>query len=561
MLLRQSPAGPFRALTEAFLGRFFENEITTGIDDLKGAFFWMLAALAMPGLFLPWMMSFDWHLIGMFRGPEALREASQDAKVFYLGLAMIASGVLTLTAWSSLLPDRRDTLILGTLPVAPATIVGARLTALAVYLLLVAVAMHALAAVCFGLMLAVESTGLFAVRGIVAHFAAASAAGASVALCVTAAQGAALALAGPRFFRPMSTVLHAGLAGLMALGLASILVITFSVVHTVRGYGGNLQPWILFTPPVWFLGLYECILGTSNPVLLGLARNAILLLAVALAVTLVSYPIAYRRLMVSSVDHGGASSHGIGSTLRGLMIRTAGRDPEVRGAADFYVATITRVERHRFVMAIALGLAVAWVLGGWTAIEPSSRPAAAWLSLPLSSMMFLLAGFRIAASLPGDVRAGWLFDLKEPSRAQARQAMERVMILLAVVPPALLSAGVYWSLWGRDVALIHAAVSLVVGTTIVELLIWERDRIPCGHRWNPGSANLGYRLPIYLGVFLVVTVWIPRLEVFVLSNAYAAAFISLLIAVAAAVRYASASHVIVPAEDTVDAVAGVLRLD
>src|SRR5688572_25170181 len=97
---------PFRALSGAFFARFFENEITTGIDDLKGPFFWLLAALAVPGMFIPWMMSFDWQGIAMFKGPLALREASQAEKVFYLGFAMIASGLLTTITWSSLLPDR-----------------------------------------------------------------------------------------------------------------------------------------------------------------------------------------------------------------------------------------------------------------------------------------------------------------------------------------------------------------------------------------------------------------------------------------------------------------------
>src|SRR5687768_7244600 len=112
MRIRGDRFDGFRALTGAFLARFFESEITTGTDDLKGSFFWLLAALAVPGLFIPWLMVFDWHLIGMFQGPIALREASRAEKAFYLGFAMIASGLLTTIAWSSLLPDRRDTLIL-----------------------------------------------------------------------------------------------------------------------------------------------------------------------------------------------------------------------------------------------------------------------------------------------------------------------------------------------------------------------------------------------------------------------------------------------------------------
>src|SRR5688572_27793030 len=138
MRLQQYVPDPFKALTGAFFARFFESEITTGFDDLKSPFFWLLAALAIPGMFIPWIMAFDWHLIAMMKGPLALREASQAEKTFYLGFAMIASGLLTTIVWSTLLPDRRDTLILGSLPVGSSTIVAAKLAALTGYVLLTA---------------------------------------------------------------------------------------------------------------------------------------------------------------------------------------------------------------------------------------------------------------------------------------------------------------------------------------------------------------------------------------------------------------------------------------
>ena len=111
-------------LTRAFFGRFFESDITTGTDDLKGSYFWLLASLTVPGLFIPWIMAFEWQLLGRIEGPEAVRIASVAEKTFYLGFSMIASGVVTAIAWGSLLPDKRDTLILGSLPVQPSIVVN-----------------------------------------------------------------------------------------------------------------------------------------------------------------------------------------------------------------------------------------------------------------------------------------------------------------------------------------------------------------------------------------------------------------------------------------------------
>jgi hypothetical protein len=447
--------------------------------------------------------------------------------------------------------------------VSAGTIVAAKLAALAAYVLLIAAAMHAIGAVFFGSILGTRSSGVFVLRGIFAHLAAASAASAWVALMVAAAQGLTLALAGPRIFRRAAILLQIGLVGLMAVGLALLPVMAFSAVHTLRGFGGRMQPWVLSTPPLWFLGLYEWLLGTSDPVLLGLARNAGLTLLGAIAVTLITYPVAYRRLMVSVVERGdGPGRNPAARVMRACFVRVAGRHPEARAAADFYLATLARVERHRFVLAMALGISVAWVVVVWKMMDAPAELEAVWLSLPLSAMIFLVAGLRIAASLPGDIRGAWLFELKEPSRAHARQALERAMFLLGVLPPSLLAAPIFWWLWGRDVALIHTAVALALGAAVVEWLIWHCDGMPCGQRWTLARANLGYRWPVYVAAFFLVTIGIPKLELLVVADrSRAAVFVAVLLCAAWSVRHFSSKHVIEPSYDEVDPVAGVLRLN
>ena len=133
------------ALTHTFLARFFENEITSGTDDLKMSFFWLLSFLAVPGLFMPMTMAWTWQLIATFKGPETLRVLARGDKAFYLGFAMMATAAITVIAWNSLLADRRDGLVLGVLPVRPIVIVLSRLGALTAYMMLVGVAMNAFA--------------------------------------------------------------------------------------------------------------------------------------------------------------------------------------------------------------------------------------------------------------------------------------------------------------------------------------------------------------------------------------------------------------------------------
>ena len=555
-------ADQVRALTRSFLARFFESEITTGADDLKSAFFWLLAALATPGLFIPWIMVFDWHMIAMFQGADLLREASRAEKVFYLGLSMIASGLLTALAWNSLLPDRRDTLILGALPVQPRTIVAAKIAALAGYILIVNVAMHAIGAVCFGAILSTNSPFSFLVRGIVAHFAVSCAAGASVALLFAAAQGLTLAAVGPALFRRAAVVLQVGLVALVALGLGTLPAITSATVQTVRGFGTGVQPWILSTPPLWFLGLYEWLLGTSDPLIAQLARYAAAALVGPAVIVALTYPFAYRRLLTAVVETGDRPGRSVvARACSAAVVVAAGRQPEVRGVAQFFTATLARVARHRFVLAVVTALAMVWGIPGWRTFVPGAGPQAGLLALPLVTMMFLLVGLRLAASLPANVHAGWLFEMHGPSRADARRAMERMLLLLGVVPIVAASTVLYGLLWGPTVAGAHALIAVAAGVALIELLIWRLEGMPCGQRWNPARLDLGRRWPLHAVIFLLIAVLLPKLEMLLFrSHTWTAIFALTLATTAAAIRHASATHTMAPSYDDVDPVAGVLRL-
>ena len=102
------------------------------------------------------------------------------------------------------------------------------------------------------------------------------------------------------------------------------------------------------------------MLGTDDPVPLQLARRAAVLSACAVAV------------VMRDLSPCLSAAHGVGRrgrprvanaaarAIQGLLVRAAGRQPAPRAAAEFYTATIARVDRQRFVLAIAVGLALAW---------------------------------------------------------------------------------------------------------------------------------------------------------------------------------------------------------
>jgi hypothetical protein len=503
------------ALTRAFLARFFENEITSGTDDLKTSFFWLLSFLAVPGFFMPMTMAFSWQLLAMIKGPEVLREMTRGDKAFYLGFVMVATAAITAIAWNSLLTDRRDGLVLGVLPVRPAVVVIARLLALALYMLLVAIAMNAIASVSFGLFLSAGSSFPFMLRGVAAHFLASVGVSTSVFLSIAGLQGVVLAVCGPRAFTRIAPLLQLALVGLVVAGFLVLPLIDVSVVDTLADRGHHSQRWLLLTPPLWFLGAYEVVLGTSDPSFHVLARRAVLLGITGLATTVCSYPIAYRRVMTAVVqDNASGARASITRTAAHVVTRVIGRASDIRGVSQFLLTTVGRVERHRFVVAAAAGVVVAWALPGWLAMMSSRppQPRIGLLSLPLAAMVFLVTGVRVAVSLPADLKAGWVFEVCPPRHGRARATVERTMIAFCILPVALMCAPLYATLWGWNIALSHMAISIAMGVCLVELALWRFHAVPCAKPWNPEGANLSRLWWAYLIGFVLFTVTVPSYE-------------------------------------------------
>jgi hypothetical protein len=127
-------------------------------------------------------------------------------------------------------------------------------------------------------------------------------------------------------------------------------------------------------------------------------------------------------------------------------------------------------------------------------------------------MVFLVCGLRIAASVPADPGAGWLFEAAPPLQRHARAAVERTMIAFCVVPVALAFAPLYRNLWGLGVALSHTAVSIAMGVLLVEVALWRFHGVPCVQPWDPQAANLGRRWWAYLVGFLMFTVGVSSWE-------------------------------------------------
>jgi hypothetical protein len=517
------PRDQVRALSSAFLTRFFDNEIAGGSTDLRTSYFWLIAFLATPFLFFPLLSMGRWDFLAAYGGLEQLRVLSRADKTFILGIGMAMIGLITAVTWNSLLVDRRDGLVLGTLPVAGNTIVGAKLSALATYVAMTALAMHGLSSIAFGFLLASRDTMGFALAGVLAHLIATFNASLFVLLAVTAVQGVAFAVFGPRVFRRVSPICQMALIAGVLVSLALVPGIAGSAVDTLAGSGRHAREWILAAPPMWFLGVYEVILETDDPVLWSLAWRAAGGLALVTVVTLVSYPLAYRRLISTVVETPDEGRSGWSATVVEALARRVSVRPTTQACFQFFLASVGRVGSLRFVVAIGFGLTLATVLlalFSWIprlhALPP--RPTVGLMAVPVAAILFLLMSLRLAAAMPSDLRAAWIVASANPIGAELRSGLWRAMWLAAVLPVTIGVILVFAWPWGVRVAIGHAIVCGTIGAFVIELLLWRFGHMPCTRPWRPERANLRALWPAYSAGFLLITFGVTSVENRVLDS-------------------------------------------
>ena len=345
-----------RTLARTFLARFFDNDLTGGSTDLRHSFLWLLGAIALPGMWLPHTLMGRWARIAMFRGPEALQVESAPEKVVILGVSMVMIAGLTAIVWHSLLIDRRDVIVIGSFPVRHRTVLGGKLGALIGFFAIITVAMNTLASFFFGMYMGMHGGPLAGLWQMVAHFVASAAAGLFMYLAVISAQGLLLGIAGPRQFGRLAPVLQLVLIA-AALLLVALLPLTAPPCR-VRSTDCRRArcPACSGCHRSGSSGCTSRSSALSNPVLHQLAGRALLALVAVAALTAVSYPLAYRRVVHAALVGAAVTAR------RGPVRRLVGAAPAlmarqhiVQAGLQFVFSTVGRTTLHRLVIAIALG--------------------------------------------------------------------------------------------------------------------------------------------------------------------------------------------------------------
>src|SRR5918999_1770555 len=269
---------PFKILWRVFIEQFAANESATSDIQTRRAIIGVITFLVMPGLFLMMRTMSGYEvMVKVARAkdtPQIVEGFLAQMAVLFVSYSMISTGLLTVFIWDALVFDKRDAMVLGPLPLGGRTIVGAKLAALATFLLGTALAVNVVSGVSFGFV-----TGALDGR-ILQHLAghwAGTIGGAVFIFCaLVIVRGLLVLLVSAHIAETVGSVLQ-------FVFLSAVLC--FMMVPTATGQ---------VLPPIsWFAALFELIRGSSVPALPSLAQFAVVGLPVsiagAIAITVAGY--------------------------------------------------------------------------------------------------------------------------------------------------------------------------------------------------------------------------------------------------------------------------------
>lgn len=523
----------FVELARHFFARFFDSELVSREGEAHLTLVHVLAILAGPAVLYTLFVFQTYDDIGQ-NHPAAYAAVALVDRTRYLTLAMVLIGFVAVLEWDALFPDYRDYVVLTVLPLRASAVFAAKIAALGVFASLFIADVNALPALLYPL---AEAQGLpdprlpllHLLRLIAAHAVAVGCASAFIFLFFVALEGLLISLLSYRWFKRIS--LYVQVISIVALlSLFFLLPLYSKLVPAWRRAPGF---WLFALPPLWYLGLYQSVLGASGgraSVDLALARLGLEALGgVAIAAAL-AYVASYRKYVRRSFEQTDAVRAGPGRA-RAALGRLADRflvpRPLERAVFYFVSKTLARSARHRLYFAAYVGVGCAFVVEGLVTLLAGRRaapadsggPGAALLSIPLVLSFFALSGMRVVFPLPADLRANWIFQLTEGHNRQECLAGARKAMLVWTVGPLFLALlPVYGLVWGWRTALVELAFGVILSVALVELLMLKFHKIPFTCSFLPGKANITLLGLCYWFAFTTYAYSMASLEAWMLGH-------------------------------------------
>jgi hypothetical protein len=519
--LRQTH-GPNFELLRHFLARFFDSDAIATPGQMAPA---LIGAFSM---MLPWLFVFAGPLLAKYKHFSQLaaagpyRQIVRADELWLIALTMSAIGLLTAVKWQSCFPSLRDYRALGTLPLRARQIFGAKLATLLLVSTAAIVTLNLLPSLLFPAVSASRWQFSPSLGGrVLAHATACIAACYFFFFGLVALQGALLNLLRPRPFGRVTGFVQ----GLLVAVMLILIVLSFSIDSQItdKVLRPELARWL---PPVWFLGLYQAMLGDPDPAMQALAHRAVTALAMAVGLALASYQVSYRRhreLLVEGLTGPSKDRRWSGAggwSIRSAIFRWLIPNPRQQAVIVFMAKTLARSSSHRMVLmgygGFGLAVLMSGIMGVRSAVEPAQVNAASFVYAHVVLLAFLTIGLRHLFSIPMELSANWMFQITErEGRGEWLRAMDRLVLLSGAAAMVVFPFPLEFKLLGwRAVAesVLFSALALLCYEWAFSA--WEKLPFTCSHL--PGKTPMWIVFLRFLGLLMVL----PLVNLILLSALY-----------------------------------------
>ena len=474
----------FRVLYRQFLLRVVDLEslsIHADIPRFLGQFASILNFISLIGALGP-LMSHE----ALTSTPAAALSFAWRGEQSLISGMMLVVGLVAVITWDSTFPDRRDVMVLAPLPVAPRTILFAKVAASAALLGLAVLTLNFATGITWPLLIGSQhdsNWGFF--QAFVAYWFTMAAASLFLYCSVLTVQGFTALLLPRRIFLRLSAILQ-----IVAFGLVFGVYFLQPSITSPAVMALPENHWALAcSPSFWFFALFNQLNGSLPAGFGWLAQRGWIGLVVAVVGAIVSLLLCYLRTMKKTVEEPD-----LVPAARGSHLAPRFGNPLQTAIAVFSIRSLTRSRQHRLAFAFYLALIFSTALSclrSDLAYAARSVLNANFLTDTFLMMSFAVFGLRSVFSLPISLTANWVWRMTQLQPSERYIAgTRRSLVFFAVIPILLISALLSFPFRPLDQVAAHLAVLAFVGWIFVELSLIGFYKVPFTCSYLPGKVHI-----------------------------------------------------------------------
>ena len=530
--------GALFELHRHYTRQLFESDLITSPDDLRRVVITCLAGVASIGFVFPKIYYKKYEYLSLGPNVDLYRRAIYSDQLFFVVMTMLGLAALVVFRWDSLFPNREDYLILRPLPLKLSQIYFAKLTTLSGLALLIIGLLAIPCAFSFASVISGSHDLAPSWQEMGAQVIAAFCAGIFVVFALALLQTTLMNCIPLRWYARVS-------ASVQSLLLAAILcAIPWAVDLPNAVQWIDLRPaWSWYAPPLWYLAVFEKLLGRADAYDSVLALRGVLAAVYVLMGTVLVSVVSHRRYARRIFESEVQTRRSRLRVIEWLAERLSGESRE-SAILLFALRSLDRMKQHRMIRLVYAGVGCALVLESGIGViltgalnkGPIHRGAVldAVFALPLMLFFFLFTGLRYAFRIPVDLRANWLFRLTAQNAITERRRAVRLIYIGFALLPALAATGPFLLMvmapWRGLYAIAFAGL---IAALIIENELENTDTIPLTCSYLPGKRNILHTGIIYWFVVFVITTVLTALEAIGGANPVRAALVIVMLSLLA----------------------------